>query len=409
MDTHHIARRFPLVPRPRPPCPPLHVRVREVHQLAKAATSGPDPLSQAASAHNKAALIASDCGLPDLARTLCWRHFRVFAAARPLGGKAARHALEPLVNLARIHIRGGDGDAAHTLLTALYQAITTRADAVIDTTPVPLRDLIQTEDDHYAVRQWLWAVILAEGTRALVRAGRWTEALAHAQQRRGIGQRLLDGRQVAILTACLAGDPAAALVLLDETTATQPWEKSLAACLTVLCHRIAAPPTPVSVQTMIEGFHHLEPSPTLLMFRTRLGLTALDLAADAEPAATSICDRLIGDVVAAADAYAARELLSHRGCADRLTTTAARGLATAVDAAGLHQGHVPTDLMAALLASVALAEAAETRDLAGASAKDPQPTDPVPAEAQPPPPPQGRATVATDVERRIGDRRDHLR
>ncbi|MGH3903080.1 MAG: hypothetical protein ACRDTE_02600, partial [Pseudonocardiaceae bacterium] len=42
------------------------------------------------------------------------------------------------------------------------------------------------------VIRWLWSALLSDGTRALTRAGRWAQALQHAQQHKGIGQRLLD-------------------------------------------------------------------------------------------------------------------------------------------------------------------------------------------------------------------------
>ena len=71
-------------------------------------------------------------GLPKLAREWCHRHAAAYLRAHPLGAQAARHALEPLVNLARLHIRDGKSDAAFQLLDALYKAVTSRADTVID-------------------------------------------------------------------------------------------------------------------------------------------------------------------------------------------------------------------------------------------------------------------------------------
>jgi hypothetical protein len=48
----------------------------------------------AAEALNKAALIASDCGLVDLAQQLCWRQFDIFQAATPLTARTAKPALQ---------------------------------------------------------------------------------------------------------------------------------------------------------------------------------------------------------------------------------------------------------------------------------------------------------------------------
>jgi hypothetical protein len=218
-----IAQRFPLVARARPACPPLDERIGEVGELARAAAgqTGTDRLPMAATAHNKAALIASDCGLPDLARALCWQQFDLYQCARPLTGQAARFALEPVVNLARLLIRGSDGEAAHQLLDTLYQAVRFRTDAVIDGQQVSFRDLTGSNDDHHDLCQWLWTVLLADGTRALASAGRWDQALTHVEQRGGIGQRLLDGRQVTILARCFAGDPASALALVEARPASR--------------------------------------------------------------------------------------------------------------------------------------------------------------------------------------------
>ena len=135
-----IARRFPLVARARPACKALEARVREVGDLARAAAAATDadPLPMAASAHNMAALIASDSGMPELARSLCWRQHHVYSRRRPLHAQAARFALEPLVNLARLMIRGDEGEGACRLLDALHQAVTSRVTAAIDGTPLSL-------------------------------------------------------------------------------------------------------------------------------------------------------------------------------------------------------------------------------------------------------------------------------
>ncbi|MEU4594494.1 hypothetical protein [Micromonospora aurantiaca (nom. illeg.)] len=85
-------------------------------------------MASATAVFNLAALLASDCGLPDLARTWCHR----LAAIALAHSTEPRHVLEPIVNLARLHIRAGDGPTAWTLLENLYQAIATRTDTVID-------------------------------------------------------------------------------------------------------------------------------------------------------------------------------------------------------------------------------------------------------------------------------------
>jgi hypothetical protein len=104
-----------------------------------------------------AALIASDCGLHDLARTLCWQHFDTYLNRWPLDTPTARHALEPLVNLARLLIRTRDANRAHHLLDALFHAVSAHGDAVIDGRSLSFRHLTntETEEDHRTLCQWL--------------------------------------------------------------------------------------------------------------------------------------------------------------------------------------------------------------------------------------------------------------
>jgi hypothetical protein len=191
---------FPLIPRPKPACPTLKVRIARVRELAHLADQRTDEsLLRAAEAHNLTALIISDCGMPALARDLCRRQVEVFLIARPLDVATAKLVLQPLVNLGRLLIRDGEGTTAYQLLEALFGAVKSRTDTVIDGRKIRLADLISHDDDHREVVQWMWSVLLADGTRALTRAGRWAEVLRHAKQHRGIGHQLLDGRQVAIL------------------------------------------------------------------------------------------------------------------------------------------------------------------------------------------------------------------
>ena len=72
-------RCLPLTGRPRPACRPLPERVAEVSGIARAACQADaGALAEASHAMNKAALIASDCGLQDLARDLCWHHINAY-------------------------------------------------------------------------------------------------------------------------------------------------------------------------------------------------------------------------------------------------------------------------------------------------------------------------------------------
>ncbi|MEV0396906.1 hypothetical protein [Polymorphospora rubra] len=87
--------------------------------------------AEVAVAYNRAALIASDCGLHNLATDLCWQHV-ARSPHWPLDAATARLTLEPVVNLARLAIRAGDGDGAHRLLDSLYDGVTRRVDIAID-------------------------------------------------------------------------------------------------------------------------------------------------------------------------------------------------------------------------------------------------------------------------------------
>jgi hypothetical protein len=81
---------FPLVPRPRPPCRPLQARVTELATLADDMERGTqqERVTRAAEVLNKTALIASDCGIPALARELCQQQYQLFARSAPLPGWA---------------------------------------------------------------------------------------------------------------------------------------------------------------------------------------------------------------------------------------------------------------------------------------------------------------------------------
>lgn len=100
--TGPTAQRFPLIARPRPPCTALSTRIHNLAALADQATRD-DDVTAASRVHNQAALIASDCRQPDLARAWCHRHARAYLTTARHNTTMARHALEPLVNLARLH------------------------------------------------------------------------------------------------------------------------------------------------------------------------------------------------------------------------------------------------------------------------------------------------------------------
>lgn len=329
------AERFPLIPRAKPVCRALEARVARVRERADLASRHTDEsLVLAAEAHNLAALIMSDCGLPDLARDLCWQQFEVFLTARPRNAAIAKLALQPLINLGRLLIRDGDGDAAYQLLEALFHGLKSQSDAVIEGRKIRLADLVSDDDDHREIVQWMWSVLLADGTRALTRAGRWAEALRRATQNNGIGDRLLDGRQVAILARCQVGDYDTAVRLLADSSTPTPWEETVAACIRVLCARLVHRPCDSDVATMMDRYLGLKPAPEHTVFQVRLGLCVIDVAADGRRA-PQVVDVVVGHALDVADAYAARDALSHETCLAHMTAEASQALTEIVRASGL--------------------------------------------------------------------------
>ncbi|MBM0202006.1 hypothetical protein JNW90_01910 [Micromonospora sp. STR1s_5] len=313
MDTtiRSAVRRFPLLGRPRPACPALSERVSEVAEIAAAAgAQGENAMAEAAHALNKAALIASDCGLPDLARKWCWKHINVYRRLDTLTALQASYLLEPVLNLARLQIRAHDGQPALHLLHAMHQAVTAGTTLLIDGKALPLTTLTGTREELGKLRQWTWLQYLSEGIRIHALSGRWDDAATHANSLNGIGQHLMDGRQAAIIAQLLDGQAEAAAIL-DDSTISQPWEQQVRSCLAVMC---AAPgPGNPQMSTMVELFLAHEPVPGYAVYRARWGLTVATLvSAHHEPTAQHVLDQVAAEVLEAHDGYAAREVLGHR-------------------------------------------------------------------------------------------------
>lgn len=354
-----VADRFPLLPRTRPPAQTLHRRIDEIRELALSASRVPGHarLSTATEVLNKAALIASDTGLTELARQLCWRQFDLFHTATPLTATTAKLALQPIVNLGRLTARRGDPARAYQIFEDTYQAVSTETATRIDGRDIDFRHFVHHTDQRHHLRRFLWAILLAEGTRALTTAGRWHDALTHLQHHHGIGRRMLDGRQAAILARCATGDLDTALDLLTSATTPEPWEHAVATCLHALCLRLANRPAATSAATMIQAYLHLEPTPEHLLFRTRLGLCLIDVMRNMPCADTSpIITRIIREAVTGADAHSARGVLSHHLCRARLTSTDKTALTRVVELSGLGCGTIPPNLLNNLMNSVKMSE-----------------------------------------------------
>ena len=336
--TGPMARRFPLVARIRPACQPLETRVGRLCELADTAAQRSDP-GLASTVFNQSALLASDLGLPGYARELCHRHARLHLTRGPLPTKIAIHGLEPLVNLTRLHIRAGRHDEGHQLLLDLYRAVTTGTKTTLDGITLPA-DLTETDQQRDEVRAWLWRVVIADGTRALTSAGRWSEALHHIEEHRGVGLRILDGRQTAILAAATTGDYSAALGLLEATESGDLWEDAVTAALTAHCR----PGEQSAAERAIDHWLALNDTEGLAVFHTRLALTALDAAGPNTPAVRSLVKQLTRRTSESGDGYATRDLLAHPGVRSRLDGGTANMLERALAACALDSGVLPAAL-----------------------------------------------------------------
>jgi hypothetical protein len=358
-------RWLPLVGWARPACPPLPARIAEITQITRDARE-PDTDTAAGAAHalNKAALLASDCGIPALARDLCLRHIAAYAAAgRPLTVPLARQMLGPAVNLARLALRTREPGKALYLLDAINTAVAAGTDFVIDGCELPLAGVAGSRDEHRRLRQSVWLHYLATSIQAHAQAGRWDHAAQFARDHRGIGDHLMEGRQAAIISHCLNGDHHAARRLLSTSAISQPWEQQIADCLTVMC---ATPQeTPAAARAMTRQYLHDQPADGRIVFHARLGLTVAALTeASGEGTAPEVLACLTEAVLRTPDGYAARDILQtpaavrldprHR---ERLTRLAGNsGLGTGALPAQLHRSleestHTALALLTASLAS----------------------------------------------------------
>ncbi|WP_412078849.1 hypothetical protein ACLF6K_36205 [Streptomyces xanthophaeus] len=335
-----MAQRFPLIARPRPACLPLPQRVRALVELADTAARLHDP-SIASTVYNQAALIASDVEAWGVARTMCHQHAAAYLSAVPLSGKAAIRCLEPVINLARLQIRSGQPNDGLQRLLTLFNNVRNGTHLRVDDIVVPSR-LTANAEDRQEVCALLWRVLLADGTRALTTAGRWTEALAHVEAHRGIGQRMLDGRQVAVLAALAAGNTQGANNLLAETEPGTSWENDVTLCLSVLCLRITGMAWRRPLQNLVTSYGERPDEEGITVFNVRLGLALLDtIPSPTDPAARLLVSELHRRTRTAADGYAAREALAHPLFAALATDRQVRDCRELVLSCALETGALP--------------------------------------------------------------------
>ncbi|TDD15062.1 hypothetical protein [Nonomuraea diastatica] len=277
-------------------------------------------------------------------------------------------SLMPLVNIARLLTREGDGRGAFALLQQLYRAAQQRGATIIRDHGIDLSPLIQTTADHRKICTELWVTLLVDGAKALASLGRWTEAAESMAAHRGVGQRLLDGQQITIMSLVEQGLHQQAADMIASSVPAEPWENAVAAILRIYCR----PPASATSQDELDHVARealaliTEPESMTAAFRVRLGLTALDLTAD-QPTAhdADLRSAVIG--VAVSDAYAARDVLAHHGMRSRMISHQEQVLADVLAASGFGAGSLPTVHGDALTTAVGQGEAS-LRALLGTTA-----------------------------------------
>jgi hypothetical protein len=351
--------RFPLLGRPRPACPALRLRIQEITDAATdARLNAEHRMAHAAHSLNKAALVASDCGMADLARQLCWQHIDTYRhIQRPLTIIEALYMLEPVLNLARLDIRADHGTSALRLLEAMHQAVTRRCDLTVGDHTLPTANLVGDQHDRRQLREWVWLQLIPEGVRALALADRWADAAEHARTYNGIGVHLMEGRQAAIIAHCIQGELPQARTLLAESTPTQPWEQEIAPCLhtdTQMAQHLTTAITRYAARTPMAGY---------ASYRARLGLTIATLASAIRPdLATNLLGQIAEAAIDSTDGYAARDVLGFREPIDGITDRQHRDLARLASESGLGVGTLPEPALQRL--TTAATEAAAVLDSA---------------------------------------------
>jgi hypothetical protein len=351
MYAEALASRFPLVSRTKPPGRSLDGRIVALGQTLRE-PAGADAyarLTRTSEVLNVAALIASDCGMPELATRLCWEHYAIFDAARPLPFMVAKLALQPVLNIPRQMIRQGDGAGAYAVLVALLDAARQKGVAVVDGYQVDMADVTLQADDHKTICTGLWAAVLTDGSRALVQAGRWTEAAEALALHRGVGARLLDGRQVSILALVQQDRAWEAAAMVDKSQFVDLWELAVGAILRAYCRSMAGTLEESDLDDALTAALGLleETKRATVVFRIRVGLAAAELAAVLDRSMQGAIGAQLIKVItvqAAHDAYAAREVLASdalRGLMGQADTELLRGVVTA---SGLGYGMIPLPL-----------------------------------------------------------------
>jgi hypothetical protein len=351
-------RRFPLLGRPRPDCPPLPIRLKEIAHAADAAVHKLERgMHNAAHALNKAALIASDAGMADLAKHLCWQHIDAYRHIdRPLTILEARYMLEPVLNLSRLQIRADQGTPALNLVESMHQAISRRTGLTIGEHVLPTANLAGEQSERRKLREWVWLQLIGEGIRALALANRWADAAEHARTHNGVGAHLMEGRQAVIIAALIEGNSAESSKLLAETALSQPWEQQVAACLYMMITPPASTLTPQHLANALRRYAASDAAPNYASYRARLGLTVAILANATRPElAAKIVGRVAKHAIDSGDGYAARDVLGFREPIEGITEPHRTRLRQIAMNAGIGLGELPDEALATITATTGLA------------------------------------------------------
>lgn len=362
-----LAKRFPLVSRSHLVYPNFATRIEEVRTCAEKSTQdGPllDRLNLACATWNLSALIASDCGLTDLATDLCLRQLRLFQTAWPITGDAAINSLQPIVNLVRLAARAGDPSSAYQQLMSVHRAVHDGGTVTVHGQPIDLTDFT-TDATRDHIQPWLRTLLLEDGTRLLVATGQWPQAAEHATAYDKAPERLHDGRQAQVVARLHTADLEAANSLIDKATITEPWEKAVAQILRHYADHLAGYATAKAFTTVARAVRDaLEPTPPhLRMFRVRLVLAATDLAPEGcEAQAQPLHNAIVSDTTQAGDAYAAREILRHPALS--VGERSRRELEAIVRDGGLGQGALSESMLSTMMQAVVAAGASLVHCLA---------------------------------------------
>ncbi|MFE2869881.1 thiopeptide-type bacteriocin biosynthesis protein [Embleya sp. NPDC059259] len=340
IDVGHASRHFPLLPPTRPRCPPLPERMQTVRDHAHAATASDHPderVDRACSAWNLAALIAADGGLPGLAADLSHQQFELLCTAWPLPPRIAIAALQPLINLARLHGRGNRPEVMYRLLTDIEHGLDHDDAPPIHDTTITL-DGLTAPHDIEQVRSWYRTVLLRDGTRALAATAEWTRAAAHAALHDPLPERLQAARQTRIIALATAGNHTDALAVLDNTDPADH-DAPIAVALRTIVNAAAGRPHHDGLTELIARLSDTtagtgDESGEATLHHVRLAHIADDLGAGPNRMAP-LWAHLVRRILETSEAYAAQEALTARTCQATLTPTHATALDNLVSHAGI--------------------------------------------------------------------------